>query len=93
MTPAEVIEELNLLTEGEAILYDGLEEALVGICRRFGQPPVALYDYQKCIEILLRDHEEKDSELAYEQVVEYLEFNTLGLWAGDHTPAFLVTGE
>jgi len=93
MTPDEIIESLREVTEGEGILYDGLEEALIGICRRFNHPPVALYDYHKCIEILLRDYEGDDPERAYEEVVEHLEFNTMGLWAGEYTPAFAVTKE
>lgn len=92
MKPLEIIDVLNEETEGEAVLYPNLEEALIGVCRRFNQPPVALYDYNKCIKILMRDHEEEgeDEEEAYEQCVEHLEFNTLGTWLGDHTPAFAV---
>ena len=86
MTPAEIIEQLAAETDGEAILYPNFEEALIGICRRFNQPPVALYDYRKCIEILMRDAE--DEETAYEQAVEYFDYNTLGTWAGEYTPAF-----
>lgn len=91
MTPAEIIEQLSAETEGEAILYPNYEEALIGICRRFGQPPVALYDYSKCIEILMREAE--DPETAYEQAVEWFEFNTMGNWAGEYTPAFACRDE
>lgn len=91
MTPAEIIENLSAATDGEAILYPNLEEALVGICRRFGQPPVALYSYRKCIEILMRDTEGEDlsEEDRYFMAVEHFDFNTIGIWAGEHTPAFL----
>ena len=33
----------------EALLADGFEDAFLGICERFGQPPLATYDYGKCI--------------------------------------------
>jgi hypothetical protein len=91
MTPAEIIEELSNATEGEGILYDNLNEALVGICRRFSQPPVAMYSYGKCIEILMRDLEGEDlsDEQRYEMAVEHFEFNTMGAWVGEYTPAFL----
>lgn len=91
MRPAEIIEQLAEETEGEAIFYPNLEEALVGICRRFNQPPIALYSYNKCIEILMRDSEGEglDEEERYLMAVEHFEFNTLGLWAGEYTPAFL----
>lgn len=92
MTPKEIIENLDAATDGEAVLYPNLEGALIGICRRFNQPPVALYDYKKCIEILMRDtegEEDLSEEDRYLMAVEHFEFNTLGLWAGEHTPAFL----
>jgi len=91
MTPAEIIEQLAAETEGEGILYDNYEEALVGICRRFNQPSIAMYSYNKCIEILMRDSADEDlsEEDRYMSAVEYFEFNTIGCWAGAHTPAFL----
>ena len=94
MTPAEIIEELAAATDGEGILYDNYEEALVGICRRFNQPPVALYSYGKCIEILMRDMADEDLDEGedddrYSRAGEWFEFNTLGAWVGEHTPAFL----
>ena len=87
----KIVEELNHITDGQAILYDGLEEALVGVCRRFDHPPVALYSYNKCVQILMQNLEEEDltEEDRYHQAVEWLEFNTLGLWAGEYTPAFI----
>jgi len=66
----------------DIIFFDGLEDALIGICRRFNQPPVALYDYDKCIEILLEDGG------SYNEVIEHLETNVLGTWVGENTPAF-----
>ena len=80
----EEIKEQIAEANPDAVLYDGLEDALIGICRRFGQEPVALYDYDKCIEIRLRDGG------TYEEVVEFHEYNTMGAGLGEHTPAFLV---
>ena len=38
------------------LLADGLEEAFIGVARRFGfSEPVATYDLEKCIKILMRD--------------------------------------
>ena len=75
---------LEILAEenSEALLADGFEEAFVGICHRFGQPSLAAYDYNKCIEILMRDMTE-------EEAIEYFDYNTLGAWMGEHTPVFL----
>ena len=69
------------------VLCDGLEAAFIGVCRKFGQETVALYDYHKCIDIRMEDGG------TYEEVVEDLEFNTMGAWVGTSTPAFVVTLE
>ena len=91
LKPAEIIERLVAETDGQAVLYPNYEEALIGICRRFNQPSVALYDYKKCIEILMRDAE--NEEEAYERAVEWFEFNTAGCWVGEYTPAFAYLDE
>ena len=49
--PEEVIQEVSRL---ELVLADGYEEALLGYVERFGQAPVALYDREHCIRILMQ---------------------------------------
>jgi len=67
----------------EALLADGYEDALVGYVESFGSPPVALYNRDKCIQILMnRDAMEE------EEAIEFFEFNTLGAGMGANTPAF-----
>lgn len=74
------ISELN----PEAVSYDGFEPCIVGIVERFGQPVLLAYDYEACIQLLIgRDGMDRD------EAIEFFEFNTLGLWAGDHTPVFI----
>lgn len=86
MTPEEWEEIREQISEinPEAILYDGLEDAFIGLCRRFSNEPVALYDYERCIAIRMEDGG------SYEEASEFHEFNTMGAWVGEHTPAFLV---
>ncbi len=67
----------------DIILFDGYEDALIGICIRFGQNPIAIYDVDQCIDILMKDSPD------YESADEHFQFNTLGTWAGENTPAFL----
>lgn len=43
------LQDLNPL----AYLVPDMDEALVGIAWRFGQPQVACYDYSRCIAILM----------------------------------------
>ena len=71
-----VLEECN----PEAIMYDDLDDALVGIISRAGTDPLALYDRNKILEIFIADG------LTHEQAEEHVCFNVEGCWAGPHTP-------
>lgn len=68
----------------DAIIYPDLAEALIGVCEQFGRPPVAAYDFNKCIDIFM-----EDPEMDYEEAIDHFYFNTLGTWAGDSTPVFI----
>lgn len=66
----------------EALLADGFEDALIGYVEIFSKL-IALYDKEKCIEILMvRDN------MSYEDAYEYFEFNVTGSFVGEGTPAF-----
>lgn len=78
MSPREALADEN----PDALLLDGFEDAFIGVSRRCGQPSLATYDYDKCIEVLMRD-------MPYEDAVEFFEFNTAGAWVGPHTPIIL----
>jgi hypothetical protein len=80
------VEELAELNE-EAIIYHDIEDALVGWIERMGMAPVAVYDYDKVIEVLAKSMGDGDD--AYESAIEWYNYNTLGTWAGDGTPVFL----
>ena len=75
-------ELLEYLISCEALFADGFEDALVGYAVR-GGCDVALYDQEKCIQILM----ERDG-LIYDHAVEYFEFNVIGSWVGEKTPIF-----
>jgi hypothetical protein len=68
-----------------ALLADGFEEALIGMGHRF-MYAVAVYDRQKCLDILIA----RDG-MTYEEAEEYFSFNTEGAFVGEHTPVFLDT--
>ena len=71
----------------EALLADGLEDALVGIARRCGQPTLAVYDIHKCVDVLM-----KRDGMTAEEADEFLMFNSVGAWAGEHTPLWFYGG-
>lgn len=65
----------------------GFEDALLGWAQRCGKPHVAIYDYDKCIEILMT----RDG-MTLEDAIEFFEFNTVGAWVGEGTPMFMKYG-
>jgi len=76
---------VNIVTEAneDALLADGLEDALIGIVERFGQPPLALYDREKCIQIFM----DRDG-MTWQDAEEFFQLNVIGAWVGNGTPAF-----
>ena len=66
------------------ITADGYDEAFLGIADRFGQEPVAVYSYEMCIQILMRD-----SDMSHEEALEYFEFNTIGAFFHENQPIYL----
>jgi len=75
-------EEISEINE-DALFADGFEEALIGVCYRFGTNPLATYNKEKIFEILMRDG------MNYDEAVEYFEYNIIGSWVGENTPVFL----
>ena len=65
------------------LLADGFDDAFVGVGRRCGQPTLAVYSVEKCIEILVKDG------ATYEEAQEFLEYNSIGSWVGENTPIWV----
>ena len=63
------------------LLAEGLEKAFLGTGRQFNKE-IAVYNYNKCIEILAED-------MGYEDAVEYFEYNVVGAYVVEETPIFL----
>ena len=73
------------------ITYPNLFEAFAGIIEGKGLEPKVCYDYDKSITLLAEQMAGQgglDNE-NIEAAIEYFEFNTLGAYYGEHTPAFL----
>ena len=69
----------------EAVLFDDLDDAVIGVAQRFGQPDVVAYDWRECVRII----QQQCDDCSYEEAVEYLEFNVCGAYVGKTTPVFL----
>ncbi len=73
---------LNSQEFGGIVLFDGFEDAFVGVAQRFNDWPIAVYDKTKVIATLMED-------MTHEDAIEYFEFNVIGAWVGDNTPVFI----
>ena len=84
------IERLLELCGQESLLQaDGFEAAILGaLVASPGRPALLVYDLELCVKILV----ERDG-MTREDAEEYLDFNTVGAWVGDFTPAFLVRSD
>jgi hypothetical protein len=78
------LEDLN----PEALLADGLEDARLGYTVNFHHAHVAVYDYGKCVQILVN----RDG-MTEEEAEECLEFNTLSAYVGENGPLYVVMEE
>ena len=84
----EQIQELLEDENPEALLADGFEDAFVGLARRCGQPTLVVYDYARGVAVLM----EREG-MSHEDAEEWMEFNVVGAWMGEHTPIWLVGTE
>lgn len=73
------------MPEEGTILMNGFEDAFVGGLRKVGQKyPIAVYDYQGCIDILMtRD------QMSQDEAVEFIESNSLNAYFGKGTPCMV----
>ena len=79
----KICTELQEELEEGTLTADGFEDALIGYGRQFNYP-VAVYDVEKCLNILqLRDGMTED------EAVEYFEYNVQGSYVGESTPVFI----
>ena len=89
-TVAQVREELAELSDGEALLADGFDVALIGYVEVWAltpdggrtQVPVALYDLDAAREVCI------EQGCAPDEADDHLSFNVLGGYHGERTPAF-----
>ena len=60
---------------------DGLDKAVIGVCRCKGREDVLAYDYEKCVQIFV----ERDG-MTDEEAREFMEFNVVDAYMGEMTP-------
>ena len=65
---------------------DGFEDALIGLGMKKGSENSLVYDYEKCVEILI----EREG-MSHEEAIEWMEFNVVDAYVGPTTPIFVHT--
>tara|TARA_R100001129_G_scaffold185184_1_gene172356 strand:+ start:113 stop:367 length:255 start_codon:yes stop_codon:yes gene_type:complete len=73
-----------MFDEGEFTTAAGLDDAIIGVGVRCGQPPVVIYAVDRVIEILMR----RDG-MSNEEAIEFFNFNIEGAWVGKTTPVWM----
>jgi len=68
----------------QVLLADGLEDAFIGIGSAFNAAPVAIYNRDKVIEILMA----RDG-MTIDEAYEFFDFNIAGAYVGESTPIFM----
>ena len=66
---------------------DGFEDALIGLGWQHTKL-IAIYDYDKCIEILILRE-----DMTHEEAIEWMEYNVVGSYVGEYTPIFMLPKE
>ena len=84
MTREEIDQHLQNIGES-ALLMDGFDEALIGFSQRINEPLLAVYKWQRMVQIL-----KNRDKMSYEDAVEYIEYNCIGAWIGEKTPIIVM---
>lgn len=71
----------------QALFSDGHDKALMGYTLNTHMPNRAVYDAEKCAEIMVEDH-----DMTPEEAFEFLDFNTFCAYVGDNGPLYLSRG-
>jgi hypothetical protein len=84
-----IINEYNIFEYCEgAVVLDGLDEAIIGICEEFSSGPRIMYSKSKILEIL-----QKRDLMTEQESEEFYDYNILGLYAGEQNPVFVITSK
>jgi len=91
LTREEVVE---MAGDDELLFADGFDDCIIGLVRIFNKT-VVLYDQTKCLRSLVRRSQIQDAseEDLWENAVEFFEFNVVGAYVGEKTPAYAVFPE
>ena len=78
-----VLDQLMSRVDGEAVVLDGFNEAIIGHGSQFPNEQVIVYSAQRILNVLVGDG------MSAKEALEYYEFNIEALSAGDLTPVIV----
>lgn len=79
-----VMTEAFELVDPDAVVFDGFDEAVIGYTHLMNRGTVLVYDYQKIAYTLM------EQGMSEDEAFEYVDYNIVGLWAGEKTPVILM---
>jgi hypothetical protein len=80
----QINEHLESMGEN-ALLMDGFDEALIGFSQRINEPLLAVYSWEKMMDVCI----ERDG-MDDEEAEEYISYNCIGAWVGEQTPIIVM---
>ena len=80
----QINEHLESMGEN-ALLMDGFDEALIGFSQRINEPLLAVYSWEKMMDVCIKRDGMDD-----EEAEEYISYNCIGAWVGEQTPIIVM---
>lgn len=72
------------LVDPDAVVFDGFDKAVIGYTHLANRGTVLVYDYQQIAYTLM------EQGMGEDEAFEYVDYNIVGLWAGDKTPVIMM---
>ena len=79
------INEALMERDESALLMDGFDEALIGFSQRINEPLLAVYSWEKMMDVCMSRDGMTD-----EEADEYISFNCISAWVGEQTPIIVM---
>jgi hypothetical protein len=68
----------------EMVVLEGFDNAIIGVAHQYGQPPVALYDIEKIVKIIM-----KEESCTKEEAEEFVHYNIVNAHFSDSNPIYM----
>lgn len=76
---------IDMYPDNEFMFADGFDDAIIGVLERFGSEPIVCYNREMVINKMVEDG------MTREESEEYFDYNIIGAYVGETTPAFINT--